>query len=356
MRNTREIKIGNVKIGGNNPIAIQSMITVPLTDTEKAIRQIIDLENAGCEIVRAAIPDNETADAIKTITENIHIPFVADIQFDYRLAIRSIESGVSKLRINPGNIGGKNKVNEVVACLKEYEIPVRIGVNSGSLEKDILQKYGHPSAEALVESAKRNIDYFNEFGYDDLVVSIKSSDVVATYQANQIFASLYNYPLHLGVTEAGANINGIIRSSVGIGALLLNEIGDTIRVSLTGEPVQEVFAAKEILSACNLREEGVRIVSCPTCARCHTDLLKIVTDIKDRTRDIKYPITVAVMGCGVNGPGEAKEADIGIACGDGKGVLFKKGSVIKSIPTDEMIETLYEEIMLFMRDEQRETK
>ena len=356
MRNTREVQIGNVKIGGDNPIAIQSMITVPLTDTDRAIRQIVDLENAGCEIVRAAIPDNATADAIKTIAESIHIPFVADIQFDYRLAIRSIENGVSKLRINPGNIGGKNKVNEVVACLKEYRIPVRIGVNSGSLEKDILQKYGHPSAEALVESAKKNIDYFNEFGYDDLVVSIKSSDVVVTYQANQIFASLYNYPLHLGVTEAGANINGVIRSSVGIGSLLLNEIGDTIRVSLTGEPVQEVIAAKEILSACNLREEGIRIVSCPTCARCHTDLLEIVTNLKEKTSGVREPITVAVMGCGVNGPGEAREADIGIACGDGKGVLFKKGHVIKSVPTDEMIEALYEEIMLFLREEQRKTK
>ena len=344
MRQTNIVRIGNRFIGGGNPVAIQSMITIPLTDTKAAIQQILRLEDAGCEIVRATVPNNECADKLPEVISNIHIPLVADIHFDYRLAIKSVQNGVSKLRINPGNIGSKDKVKEVVACLKEYRIPVRIGVNAGSLEKEILEKYGHPSIEAILESAQRSIGQFNEFGYDDLVISIKSSDVVTTYQANMRFAELYSYPLHLGVTEAGAMMSGIIRSSVGIGGLLLNGIGETIRVSLTGDPVQEIVAAKEILSACNLRNEGIRIVSCPTCGRCKTDILSIVTQIKEQTANIKTPLVVAVMGCGVNGPGEAREADLGVACGDGKGVLFKKGEIVATVAAEDIVQILLDEI------------
>ncbi len=344
MKKTREVAIGSVAIGAGNPIAIQSMINIPLTDTDRAIAQILELEKNGCEIIRAAIPNMDAAECIKKVVSAIHIPFVADVHFDYRLAIRSVENGASKLRINPGNIGGKERVREVAACLREYKVPVRVGVNGGSLDQDILERYGHPTPEAIVESAERSIAYFNEFQYDNIVVSIKSSDVVATYQANKLFASKYDYPLHLGVTEAGAHLSGIIRSSVGIGALLLEGIGDTLRVSLTGDPLQEVIAAKEILSACNLRESGVRIVSCPTCARCKTDLLSIVTEVKERTKEIETPLVAAVMGCGVNGPGEAKEADVGVACGDGMGILFRKGEIIGRVPAEQIVDALCAEI------------
>lgn len=350
MKKTKEAVIGNVIIGAGNKVAIQSMLNIPLTKTKAAIDQIHQLEDEGCEIIRAAVPDMECAEKIKEVVKNIRIPLVADIHFDYRLAIKSIENGVSKLRINPGNIGGRDKVREVAACLNEYNIPVRIGVNAGSLEKDILGKYGHPTSEAIVESAKRSIDYFNEFNYDNIVISIKSSDVVTTYQANMLFSSLYDYPLHLGVTEAGANLSGIVRSSVGIGALLMQGIGDTIRVSLTGDPLQEITAAKEILTACNLRNFGVRIISCPTCGRCKTDILSIVSEIKSLTSHIKTPVVVAVMGCGVNGPGEAKEADLGVACGDGKGILFKKGEIIKSVAAEDIIKILCDEIELYAQN------
>ncbi|MFA0816332.1 MAG: flavodoxin-dependent (E)-4-hydroxy-3-methylbut-2-enyl-diphosphate synthase [Anaerofustis sp.] len=346
MKPTKQVRIGSLSIGGGNPIAIQSMINIPLTETKQAIEQILRLEESGCEIIRATVPNDACADKLPEVISHIHIPLVADIHFDYRLAIRAVQSGVSKLRINPGNIGGKDRVREVVACLKEYGIPVRIGVNAGSLEKEILAKYGHPTIDAIIESARSSIGQFNEFGYDNLVISIKSSDVVTTYQANKRFAELYDYPLHLGVTEAGAQLSGVVRSSVGIGALLLDGIGDTIRVSLTGDPVQEVIAAKEILTACDLRNEGIRIISCPTCGRCKTDLLSIVTQIKEHTSDIKTPLVVAVMGCGVNGPGEAREADLGIACGDGNGVLFKKGEIVATVPSEEIVDVLLAEINL----------
>jgi len=344
---TRKIKIKDLEIGGNNSIPVQSMLNVPLKDTANALAQIHALEQAGCQIIRAAVPDKENAAALKAIIKETQVPFVADIHFDYRLAIQAIESGVHKLRINPGNIGGRERVKEVVACLKEYRIPVRIGVNGGSLEKELLEQYHSSCPEALVESARRSIDYFNEFGYDNIVVSIKSSDVPTTIVANRLFSQQYDYPLHLGVTEAGAQLSGIVRSSVGLGALLMEGIGDTIRVSLTGDPVQEVTAGKEILKALNLLEEGVHIVSCPTCGRCKTDILSIVTQIKDLTLDVKKPVTVAVMGCAVNGPGEAKEADMGVACGNGNGVFFKKGNIEKTLKTKEIIPYLVEEIRKF---------
>ena len=341
---SKYVNVGGVLIGNSNPISIQSMINVPLLNTKEAIAQINELEMAGCEIVRAAVNDEKNANALKEVLANINLPFVADIHFDYRLAIKAIEAGVHKLRINPGNIGGKDKLRVVCDYLKEYKIPVRIGINAGSLEKDLLLKYGHPTPEALVESAKRSIDYFNEFGYDDIVVSIKSSDVVSTYQANILFAKLYDYPIHLGITESGSEMTGVVRSSVGIGAMLLGGVGDTLRVSLTGEPVQEIYAAKEILSACNLRSEGVRVISCPTCGRTRTDIVPIIREVKEKTKDIKVPINIAIMGCVVNGPGEAKEADLGIACGVDSAVLFVGGERIKKINAVEMVDVLVEEI------------
>lgn len=341
---TREINIGNKKIGNNNPILIQSMLKFPLTEEKRAIDKINELEENGLDIIRAAIPNIEAAQAIPNIIKNINIPFVADIHFDYRLAIKSIQNGVDKLRINPGNIGGKDRIREVTACLKEYNIPVRIGINGGSLEKDLLEKYSSPTPQAMAESALRSIEAFNEFGYDNIVVSIKSSNVKDTVEANELFASKYDYPLHLGITEAGSDITGIINSSVGLGSLLLSGIGDTIRVSLTGDSLPEVKIAKEILTACSLRKEGVRIVSCPTCARCRTNTLDIVTKLKKETEHIKTPITVAVMGCAVNGPGEAKEADMGVACGDGNAVFFKNGKIVKSIKTNEILSTILDEI------------
>lgn len=350
MKNTRIVKIGKITIGAGRPVALQTMLKTPLTDTKSVIAKIHTLKNMGCDIIRAAVPDMKNAACLSDIIGNTDLPFVADIHFDYRLAIESVKNGVSKLRINPGNIGGEAAVREVVACLKEYKIPVRIGVNGGSLEKDILAKYGSPTAQALCESALRSIALFNRFGYDDIVVSIKSSDVVTTVNANRLFAASYDYPLHLGVTEAGAELGGLVRSCVGIGALLIDDIGDTLRVSLTGSPEDEIIAGKEILSACNQRAEGVRVVSCPTCGRCRTDTLSVVKSIKERTSDIKIPLTVAVMGCAVNGPGEAKEADIGIAFGDGNGVIFKRGRKFKAVKTEEAVDVLCDEICALSRD------
>lgn len=344
MKKTNTVKIGNKKIGGGNPILVQSMLKLPPTDCTGIINEINKLEMIGCDIIRGTIPNMEAAKIIPEIIKNTNIPFVADIHFDYKVAIESIKNGVHKVRINPGNIGGKERVREVVRCLKDYDIPVRIGVNSGSLEKDLLEKYKHPTPEALVESAYRSIEYFNEFGYDNIVLSIKSSDVTTTIDANRLFREKYSYPLHLGVTEAGAELGGIVRSSIGLGSLLKDGIGDTIRVSLTGESADEVTVGKEILTSLGLLKEGVRIVSCPTCGRCKTDTLSIVREIKEKTIHIKEPITVAVMGCAVNGPGEAKEADMGVACGDGNAVFFEKGEKVKSIKSDEIASFILERI------------
>lgn len=344
MKKTNVVKIGNKVIGGGNPIMVQSMLKLPPTDHKAIIDEINELEMLGCDIIRGTIPNMEAAKVIPKIVKNTNIPFVADIHFDYKVAIEAIKNGVHKVRINPGNIGGKERVREVVKCLKDYDIPVRIGVNSGSLEKDLLEKYGHPTPEALVESAYRSIAYFNEFGYDNIVLSIKSSDVVTTIDANRLFREKYSYPLHLGVTEAGAELGGIVRSSIGLGSLLKDGIGDTIRVSLTGDSRDEVIVGREILISLGLLDEGVRVVSCPTCGRCKTDTLSIVKEIKEKTRHIKEPITVAVMGCAVNGPGEAKEADMGVACGDGNAVFFEKGEKVKSIKSEEIASFILERI------------
>jgi len=342
---SKVIRIKDKFIGGGNPILVQSMLNVPLTDTDNAIRQAVELQEAGCEVVRASIPNKEAAEKIKDVVSHIDIPFVADIHFDHRLAILSARNGVDKVRINPGNIGGKDKVKEVVQALKDYGLPARIGVNAGSLEKDLLEKYGRPTAEAMVESAERHINMFREFDFENIAVSLKSSDTKMTIDANRLFAQKFDYPIHLGVTEAGFGESAIVKSAIGIGTLLIDGIGDTVRVSLTGSPIPEIDAAKEILKACGKLNEGIQIISCPTCARCKTDTLSIVKEIKELTKDIKTPITVAVMGCFVNGPGEASQADIGIACGREQGKLFEKGVITETVAKADYTKVLMERIL-----------
>ncbi len=338
--NTRKIKIGSLTIGGGSPIKIQSMTNTKTQDAKATIAQIKELEEAGCEIVRVTVPDADAAEAVKEIRKNINIPLVADIHFDYRLAIACILGGVDKIRLNPGNIGGEDRVRQVVTLAKENHIPIRIGVNGGSLEKDILVKYGSPTPEAIVESASRHIEILEKLEFEDIIVSLKSSDVCRTIEAYKLFAEKYSYPLHLGVTEAGGVQAGTIKSAVGIGSMLSLGIGDTLRVSLTGSPVNEIYVAKQILSALDLREKGVEIVSCPTCGRCNVDLASLVDEITNKTSGLKRNIKIAVMGCAVNGPGEAKEADIGVACGKGEGLIFSKGEIIKKVPENEIIDTL----------------
>ena len=339
-----KVKIGNVFIGDNEKVLIQSMTNTDTRDIKKTVKQIDELTEAGCDIVRCTVPDMESACAIKEIKKQIKIPLVADIHFDYRLAIESVKAGVDKVRINPGNIGGFDKVCEVVKALKERNIPLRIGVNAGSLDKKILEKYGKICPEALVESAKEHIDLVNRCDYDNIVVSLKCSNTRLTVDSYRLFNKKFDYPLHLGITEAGTTYNGIIKSAVGIGSLLLDGIGDTVRVSLTADPVEEIKAAKSILSAVGLSENSVNVVSCPTCGRTKIDLIKIANIVTDAVENIKKPITVAVMGCVVNGPGEAKEADIGIAGGDGCAVLFKKGEIVRKIKEEEIAEVLLSEI------------
>ena len=339
-----KVKIGNVFIGDNEKVLIQSMTNTDTRDIKKTVKQIDELTEAGCDIVRCTVPDMESAYAIKEIKKQIKIPLVADIHFDYRLAIESVKAGVDKVRIKPGNIGGFDKVCEVVKALKERNIPLRIGVNAGSLDKKILEKYGKICPEALVESAKEHIDLVNRCDYDNIVVSLKCSNTKLTVDSYRLFNKKFDYPLHLGITEAGTTYNGIIKSAVGIGSLLLDGIGDTIRVSLTADPVEEIKAAKSILSAVGLSENSVNVVSCPTCGRTKIDLIKIANIVTDAVENIKKPITVAVMGCVVNGPGEAKEADIGIAGGDGCAVLFKKGEIVRKIKEEEIAEVLLSEI------------
>lgn len=339
-----KVKIGNVFIGDNEKVLIQSMTNTDTRDIKKTVKQIDELTEAGCDIVRCTVPDMESAYAIKEIKKQIKIPLVADIHFDYRLAIESVKAGVDKVRINPGNIGGFDKVCEVVKALKERNIPLRIGVNAGSLDKKILEKYGKICPEALVESAKEHIDLVNRCDYDNIVVSLKCSNTRLTVDSYRLFNKKFDYPLHLGITEAGTTYNGIVKSAVGIGSLLLDGIGDTVRVSLTADPVEEIKAAKSILSAVGLSENSVNVVSCPTCGRTKIDLIKIANIVTDAVENIKKPITVAVMGCVVNGPGEAKEADIGIAGGDGCAVLFKKGEIVRKIKEEEIAEVLLSEI------------
>lgn len=344
-RETRTVSIGNVDIGGGNPIAIQSMTNTKTEDVAATVEQILALERAGCDIVRCALPTMEAARALKDIKEQIHIPLVADIHFDYKLAIAAVESGADKIRINPGNIGSEERIREVVDACKERQIPIRVGVNSGSLEKDIIKRYGSVTAEGLVESALDKVGLICNMGYDNLVISIKSSDVMMSIRAHEMISQKTDIPLHVGITESGTVYSGSIKSAVGIGNILYQGIGDTIRVSLTGDPVQEIHAAKTILRSLGLRRDGVNVVSCPTCGRTEIDLIKLASQVEEMVQDFDLDITVAVMGCVVNGPGEAREADIGIAGGVGAGLLIRKGEVIRKVPEDELLEALRQELL-----------
>lgn len=337
---TKQITVGKVKIGGGAPVSIQSMLNTKTTDVEGSLRQIRELAAAGCEIARLAVPDMESAEAFRKICDVSPLPLVADIHFDYRLAIKAAENGAAKIRINPGNIGGEERVKAVADCCKAHHIPIRIGVNGGSLEKDLLEKYGHPTPEALVESAFSHIRLLEKFGFDDICVSMKSSSVPLMMKAYQLFSAQSDYPLHVGVTETGTEHMGLIKSAMGIGGLLCQGIGDTIRVSLTAAPVREVYAARDILKAAGLRHDGVNIVACPTCGRTRIDLIGLANRVEEALKNCKKPITVAVMGCVVNGPGEAREADVGIAGGDGVGMLFAKGQMLQKLPYDELLPAL----------------
>lgn len=343
--NTKKINIGETVIGGGSPIAIQSMTNTRTEDIEATVAQIHKLEAAGCEIIRCAVPTIEAAEALAEIKKQIHIPLVADIHFDYRLAIAAIENGADKIRINPGNIGDSERVRKVVEKAKEYRVPIRVGVNSGSLEKELIDQYGKVTAEGLVESALDKARMIEDFGYDRIVVSIKSSDVMMCVKAHEKLAKECPYPLHVGITEAGTLLAGNIKSSIGLGLILNQGIGDTIRVSLTGDPVEEIKSAKIILKTLGLRKGGIEVVSCPTCGRTKIDLISLANQVEHMVADIPLDIKVAVMGCVVNGPGEAKEADIGIAGGVGEGLLIKKGEIVKKVKEEELLETLRQELL-----------
>ena len=343
-KKTRGITVGNVAVGGMAPISVQSMTNTFTEDVSATVSQIKRLEQAGCEIVRVAVPDESAAAAISSIKERISIPLVADVHFDYRLAIAAAAAGADGLRINPGNIGSKKKIKAVVECARDFDIPIRIGVNSGSLEKNLLKKYGGASAEAMVESACRHVDLLTSLGFDRIKISIKASDVPRTVEAYRLLSSKTDLPLHVGVTEAGGLYPGIVKSSLGIGMLLSEGIGDTIRVSLTRDPVEEVRVGYEILKALDIRRHGPDIISCPTCGRCKIDMFGIVEQVERALIFKPIPIKIAIMGCVVNGPGEAKEADIGVAGGDGTGVLFKRGKVIKKFPEEKLVEVLLEAV------------
>jgi (E)-4-hydroxy-3-methylbut-2-enyl-diphosphate synthase len=343
-KNTKTIYVGKVPIGGENPIVVQSMTKTDTADVESTLRQIKSLESSGCEIIRLAVPNINAAKSLAKIKKSIRIPMIADIHFNWRLALEAIEQGVDGLRINPGNIGTKWKTKEVVTAAKERGIPIRIGVNAGSLEKELLKKYGHPKPEALVESAGRHIQILEELNFTNIKVSLKASEVLKTVEAYRLFSERYNYPLHIGISEAGPPSRGIIKSSVGLGILLSEGIGDTIRVSLTAEPEEEVRVAYEILKSLGLRKKGIDIISCPTCGRCKIDIKGLATEVEYRLREIDKPITVAVMGCIVNGPGEAREADFGIAGGKGRGILFKKGKILRTVKEEELLDALLKEI------------
>lgn len=344
-RKTRVVKAGNVLIGGDNPVVIQSMCNTDTRDVSATVSQIKVLEKAGCEMVRVAVPDMIAAQAIGKIKEQISIPLVADIHFDYKLAVEAMAQGIDKIRINPGNIGSKEKVRIVADMAKEKGIPIRIGVNSGSLQKDLLKKFGgHVTPEAMVESALSHVKILEECDFRDIVISIKSSNVPFSIEAYSLLSQAVDYPLHLGITEAGTVYSGTVKSAVGIGSILAMGIGDTIRVSLTGDPTEEIKAAKEILKSLELRKFGVEMISCPTCGRTQIDLISLAQQVEEKCRNINKDIKVAVMGCAVNGPGEAREADIGIAGGHGEGLIFKKGEILKKVPENELLDTLMEEI------------
>ena len=346
---TKQVSVGNVKIGGGNPVAIQSMTNTKTEDVNGTVDQILRLEAAGCEIIRCAVPTMEAAEALREIKKRIHIPLVADIHFDFRLAIAAIENGADKIRINPGKIGSAERVKAVVDKAKERQIPIRVGVNSGSLEKHLLEKYGGVTAEGIVESAMDKVHMIEEMGYDNLVVSIKSSDVLMCVKAHELIARECIYPLHVGITESGTVYSGNVKSSVGLGIILHEGIGDTIRVSLTGDPVEEIRTAKLILKTLGLRKGGIEGVSCPTCGRTKIDLIGLAEQVEKMVEDIPLDIKVAVMGCAVNGPGEAKEADIGIAGGIGEGLLIKKGQIVKKVKEEELLSTLRQELLNWNR-------
>jgi (E)-4-hydroxy-3-methylbut-2-enyl-diphosphate synthase len=344
---TRQINVGGVQIGGGAPVVIQSMLNTKTTDVEGSLAQIRALKTAGCQIARLSVQNMEAARGFADICKESELPLVADIHFDYKLAIAAAEGGASKIRINPGNIGGEDRVKAVVDICKDKKIPIRIGVNGGSLDKRLLEKYGHPTAEALVESAFEHLELLEKYGFYDTCLSMKSSTVPTMVAAARLFRSKCDYPLHIGVTETGPVKMGMIKSAMGIGALLLDGIGDTIRVSLTDDPVQEVYAAKDILKAAGLRKEGVNIISCPTCGRTRIDLIGLVNQVDEALKECQKPITVAVMGCIVNGPGEAREADIGIAGGDGWGMIFEKGEQVEKLPFEELLPALLKRIENF---------
>jgi (E)-4-hydroxy-3-methylbut-2-enyl-diphosphate synthase len=350
-KKTKQISLGKIKIGGDAPVAVQSMCNTDTRDPKATLAQIRRLEKAGCELVRLAVPDGEAANAVKKIRQGTSLPLVADIHFDYRLALEAVKQGVDGLRINPGNIGGKDKVSEVVRACKDRGIPIRIGVNAGSLEKHLLERYHHPTPEALVESVFGHISILEGLNFTDIKVSLKASDVLTTVEAYRLFSTKSDYPLHIGISEAGALFSGTIKSSVGLGILLAEGIGDTVRVSLTADPVEEVRAAYEILKSLKIRQRGVNLVSCPTCGRTELDIIGLVQEVEKRLYHIKEPITVAVMGCVVNGPGEAREADVGIAGGKGVGLLFKHGEIVKKLPEAELADVLVKEVEALAKDE-----
>ena len=342
---TRTVQIGDRVIGGGNPVLIQSMTNTKTEDVESTVQQILALEKAGCEIIRCAVPTMEAAQALKEIKKQIHIPLVADIHFDYKLAIAAMENGADKIRINPGNIGSRERIQAVVDVAKERNIPIRVGVNSGSLEKELVEKYHGVTAEGLVESALDKVRIIEEMGYDNLVISIKSSDVMMCARAHELIAEKTDHPLHVGITEAGTIISGNIKSSIGLGLILSRGIGDTIRVSLTGDPLEEIKSAKLILKTLGLRTGGIEVVSCPTCGRTRINLIELANQVENMVADIPLNIKVAVMGCAVNGPGEAKEADLGIAGGNGEGLMFKHGEIYKKVPEEELLAQLRSELL-----------
>lgn len=342
---TRVVKIGNRVIGGGNPILIQSMTNTKTADVDATVEQILALEKAGCDIVRSTVNEQQAADAIPYIKERINIPLVADIHFDYKMALAAIEGGVDKVRINPGNIGGHDRVKQVIDAAAKRDVAIRVGVNGGSLEKGLIEKYGRVTPEALVESALKQVKMIEDFGYENIVISIKSSNVPLSVAAHRLLVKETDYPLHIGITETGTLYYGNIKSAVGLGILLNDGIGDTMRVSLTGDPVEEIKSAKAILRSLGIRKEGIEVISCPTCGRTNIDLIGLANQVEDMVKDIPLNLQVAVMGCIVNGPGEAKEADIGIAGGNGEGVLIKKGQIIKKLPESELLGALKEELL-----------
>ncbi|AGB40669.1 1-hydroxy-2-methyl-2-(E)-butenyl 4-diphosphate synthase [Halobacteroides halobius DSM 5150] len=343
-RKTKAVEIGDVQIGGNAPVSIQSMTNTDTRNVEKTVAQIKELEKVGCELIRVAIPDQEAATKVDQIRESINIPLIADIHFDYKLALEVLKRGIDGLRINPGNIGGEDKVRQVALEATKRKVPIRVGVNAGSLGRDVLKKYGYPTAEAMVESALENIKVLEKFDFTDIIISLKASDVLMTLKAYQLMAQEVDYPFHVGITEAGTVKSGTIKSAVGIGSILSQGLGDTIRVSLTGDPREEIKVGYEILKSLKLRDKGPTLVSCPTCGRCEIDLVQIANKVEQEVAKLDQPIEIAVMGCAVNGPGEAREADIGIAGGKNEGLIFKEGEILRKVPADKLVDELMNEV------------